>query len=333
MYTDEDLELAVKKGIFSADAVSAFRNEIALEKNTPIVDEENFRLISGFNDIFVVIACALLLFSSVSVIGESSQLLALTIFSLLAWGLAEFFVRIRKMALPAIALLLFFVGGIFFLSLQFFETIVSLSVSYILASALAAIAAYLHYLRFQVPITVAAGTAAIVSFLIAILLAIFPGLKDWLLGMIFICGLISFLFAMYWDSSDLTRKTRRSDVAFWLHLLSAPLIVHPIFTYLGILGGKESLTSMVIVVLLYVVMTLISIVVDRRAFMVSSLVYVLYAISSLLKAYGFIGYSFALTGVCIGIALLLLSAFWHSVRSKLVQYLPSTIQNYVPKLN
>lgn len=67
-------------------------------------------------------------------------------------------------------------------------------------------------------------------------------------------------------------------------------------------------------------MTSISIVVDRRAFMVSSLIYVLYAISNILEAYGVVGYSFAVTGVCIGAALLLLPAFWHPVRGKLVIY-------------
>src|SRR2546430_3225670 len=41
-----------------------------------------------------------------------------------------------------------------------------------------------------------------------------------------------FLFAMWWDGSDRARLTRRSDVAFWLHLLAAPMIVHPVFTLL-----------------------------------------------------------------------------------------------------
>jgi uncharacterized protein YdiU (UPF0061 family) len=43
-------------------------------------------------------------------------------------------------------------------------------------------------------------------------------------------------------------------------------------------------------------MSLLSIAVDRRAFMVSSMAYVLYAISNILKTYGDIGYNFALTG-------------------------------------
>ena len=58
-----------------------------------------------------------------------------------------------------------------------------------------------------------------------------------ILGFVLLLGIGVFLFAMRWDSSDPTRTTRRSDVAFWLHLLAAPMIVHPIFTLLGLNDG------------------------------------------------------------------------------------------------
>jgi hypothetical protein len=61
MYTDQDLTDAVRQGIFSESSVQQFRQYIALNNNTNPVDEENFRLISGLNDIFVVIASGLLL--------------------------------------------------------------------------------------------------------------------------------------------------------------------------------------------------------------------------------------------------------------------------------
>src|SRR5437588_323954 len=47
-------------------------------------------------------------------------------------------------------------------------------------------------------------------------------------------GLITFALALAWDMSDPMRRTRRSDVAFWLHLLAAPAIVHPAFGLLGL---------------------------------------------------------------------------------------------------
>ncbi len=323
MYTDEDLDFAVKEGIFTAESVSEFRNQLSCLKNTPSVDEENFKLITGFNDIFVVIACSLLLISTVWVLRGVNEILALLILPVLSWGLAEFFVLKRKMALPAIVLLLSFVGGVFGLGLHLFQLGAA-------ASALSMVAAYLHWRRFKVPITVAAGTAAAIGFIVTSVLSTVPALKEWVSLMVFICGVIVFVFAMYWDASDRTRTSRHSDVAFWLHLVSAPLIVHPVFSSLGILSGNDSMLSMGIVISLYLIMTLISLAVDRRAFMVSSLVYVLYALSKILETYGAVGYSFAITGVCIGTALLILSAFWHSTRVILMKVLPSSVRVYVP---
>lgn len=329
MYTNEDLNEAVKKGIFSEEAVNEFRAEWSLSKSIPIVDEENFRLIGGFNDIFVVIACVLMLFSALWAVRVIDENLGLFVFSVLAWGLAEFFVLKRKMALPAIVLLLSFVGGVFSLCLNLFGE--PSEIAFMVAAGVSAVAAYLHWKRFQVPITVAAGTAAIIGLIVSSALSSHPEAEDWVLVIVFFCGVVAFLYAMYWDSSDRARTTRRSDVAFWLHLLSAPLIIHPIFSSLGILEGSETISSMMIVVCLYLVMTFISVTIDRRAFMVSSLIYVIFAISSVLEAYGGVSYSFSLTGLIIGSALLLLSAFWHLTRMKIVGLLPISAQKFIPK--
>jgi hypothetical protein len=66
--------------------------------------------------------------------------------------------------------------------------------------------------------------------------------------------------------------------------------------------------------------------------MVSSLAYVLYAISNILETYGDISYSFALTGVLIGTTLLLLSAYWHQTRSVLLNLLPKSINQYLVQI-
>ena len=86
-----------------------FRDFVAAGRHMPVVDEEHFRLLTGFNDIFVGIAAVILL-AAVAMIGYyvppnidgdgprpvSGLLVAAT-----AWGLAEFFTRKRRMALPA----------------------------------------------------------------------------------------------------------------------------------------------------------------------------------------------------------------------------------------
>jgi hypothetical protein len=142
-----------------------------------------------------------------------------------------------------------------------------------------------------------------------------------------------FLFAMWWDSSDRARLTRRSDVAFWLHLLAAPMIAHPIFTLMGLNNGTVGTGEALLVVGLYVLFGLTALAVDRRALLVSALAYVLYALTELFKQFGAVELNVALTALVIGSALLLLSAYWHQARRIVVSGLPADLQARLPILD
>jgi len=329
MYSEEDIDSAVTAGILSQEAAMAFRSHIAQRQPTPAVDEEHFRLITGFNDIFVVIAC-LLLITSVAWIGAASTpWLGALGAAVAAWGLAEFFVRTRRMALPAIVLLLAFVGSVFTTcQLALGESESSTAV----ASAFAAVAAWAHWLRFRVPITVAAGAAAGIGFVVAVLLQASPDALDWLSAISLIAGLAVFSLAMRWDAADTRRQTRKSDVAFWLHLLAAPLLVHPAFVALNVLGGQINAGQALAVVVLYVAIALVSLAIDRRALMVSALSYVLYTFSALLQQFGVVSLGFAITALAIGSALLLLSAFWHPCRTFVLGFFPPAVKTRLPPL-
>ena len=328
MYTDENLTEAVTQGIFTEESIQKFRRHMFSQRATATADEENFKLLVSFNDIFVVIACALLLFSISWVTYTISPVLTMVSVSMLSWGLAEFFVLKRKMALPAIVLLITFVGAVFALVQSFFGSLSELSV--MLAGAASSLSAWLHWRRFKVSITVAAGAVTVVIFVIALAISLVPALEGYTSYLIFVSGLGVFFAAMCWDAADLGRVSGKTDVAFWLHLVSAPLIVHPIFTNLGILKGNDSVLITVVIVALYIVLSVISVTIDRRAFMVSSLVYVLYALTQLFKTYGFAGDSFAYVGIIIGFSLLLLSGLWHRSRSALFTIMPVSIKNKVP---
>ena len=65
MYSQNDLDEAVASGALSAEAAAGLRNFVDRGRSLPMVDEEHFRLITGFNDIFVSIAAAILLVTSV----------------------------------------------------------------------------------------------------------------------------------------------------------------------------------------------------------------------------------------------------------------------------
>jgi len=329
MYTEEDIQSAIRAGVFTPETANAFRIHVAQQKSLPAVDEEHFRLITGFNDIFVVIACVLLL-ASIAWIGKSfSPAVGGLATAATAWGLSEFFVRKRRMALPAIVLLLSFVGAVYF---GLASALKDISMQHIFAGIFSATAAWMHWNRFRVPITIAAGTAAIAGSLIAFIISIAPESLAWMRIICFISGILVFFFAMHWDSADTLRQTRKSDVAFWLHLLAAPLLVHPVFTTLGIFSGESTLFPIVIVMLLYVFIALVSLLIDRRALMVSSLVYVLYAFSTLLEKFGVINLGFSFTALFIGSALLLLSAFWHSTRTQVLRFFPATVTSRLPPL-
>jgi hypothetical protein len=201
------------------------------------------------------------------------------------------------------------------------------------AAALAASAAWLHWRRFRVPITVAAGAAAVVGIALALVASVVgegPALERVLLGSALLLGIGMFLFAMTWDASDPRRQTRRSDVAFWLHLLAAPLIVHPIFSLLGLTEGNASLAEAMVVLIVYLVLGLTALAVDRRALLVSALAYVLWALNDLFERFGAVELNVALAAFVIGSGLLLLSAFWHSVRSQVVKALPGSLQARLP---
>jgi hypothetical protein len=207
-----------------------------------------------------------------------------------------------------------------------------------ISAAIAAGAAWLHWRRFHVPITVAAGAAAIAGLFLAVVVGIVqPGdtesAKNLILGFILLLGIGVFLFAMWWDSSDRGRLTRRSDVAFWLHLLAAPMIAHPIFTLIGVTSGSIGTGEALIVVGLYVLLGLTALAVDRRALLVSALAYVLFALTELFKQFGAVELNVALTALVIGSALLLLSAYWHQARRMIVTRLPATLQERLPNLD
>lgn len=377
MYSQDDLNSAVAAGAISADAATALRSHVAQGRAMPVGDEENFRLVNSFNDIFVAIGVVIMLLAA-GAIGQAiggaimpspdfafdqnlsnaamdeiarqmrlsqgmATLLAGLLVAATAWALAEFFTRKRRLALPSILLLLAFVGGVFAAAMGLGgllgalqeETTGALFVAG--AGLIAAGAAGLHWKRFMVPITVAAGAGAVAVTVIALIVAAVEGATDLetgnvLLALVFVAGLAVFAFAMRWDISDRERLTRRSDVAFWLHLLAAPMIAHPIFYSLGVMDGGTALGvgAAVGVLAIYVVFGVVALAIDRRALLVSALAYVLAALTFLFDRFGAVELTFALTALVIGSALLTLAGFWTPIRARVVAMLPGEMQSRVP---
>ncbi|MGE4322571.1 MAG: hypothetical protein AB7E60_06020 [Sphingobium sp.] len=345
MYSEDDLQHAVAAGAISAEAARALRDHVARLRQNPIADEEHFRLLTGFNDIFVAIACIILLVAVGSIGmkagpgGPDDTIVSGLMVTGASWGLAEYFTRRRRMALPSILLLIGFIGGIVFaagsLAMALFPDTGTHGGALIMAgvAACGATGAWLHWRRFAVPITVAAGAAAAATVIGGLLLSVLPDSKTARDLLLLAAGLAIFTLAMKWDMTDRSRSTRRSDVAFWLHLTAAPMIAHSLFQLLGVFGqGQMGMGKALMVIALYIAFGFVALAIDRRALLVSSLAYVLYALYTLFQQAGAVELSAAFTALVIGSSLLLLSALWQRARGGVVQILPPALGARLPHL-
>ena len=354
MISDQTIGLAVERAVITAaqaDGLRAIEREIASPAPAPeYADEEKLRFVTGFADIFVSIGLLLFLgalgFLMDSGAGSTPMYAGL---AACAWLLAEVFTRKRRMALPSIVLLVVFVVAILFVSLQIFGSLLpaahglperlwfiptdnpaALAAAAIVTVGLAA----MHYVHFRVPITIAAGAAGLCLLALGLVAIAVPNLDETAVNVVLlICGLAVFALAMRFDMSDPERATRRTDIAFWLHLLAAPLIVHPLIR--GLLHGLDGrMTTGAALGILWIFLGLgaLAVVIDRRAVLVSGLVYAGVAFGALIKASGFSAghYQVPTVLLALGAFILLVSAGWQPLRRAILKRLPPALARRLP---
>ncbi len=337
-----DLDAAVAAGIVdraTADRLTGF----VLSNVTGVVnsaDEEQFRLITGFNDIFVTIGIVLFL----SAVGYLSADFGMAASSLVvaaaSWGLAEVFTRRKRMALPSIVLLVCFGAAIFFTALGLqvddspryglFNGPYYGSLKLAISGLVALIVIGVHWVRFHVPITIAAAFGALTITVAYVTESIAPGiLRSWSLVVFLPLGLAAFCLAIYFDLSDLQRRTQRTDIAFWLHLLAAPLIVHPLIWEIANID-KMTVRDAGVILGMFVVISLVALTVDRRALLVSSLLYLGYATFTLFSNANWGSSTYGVALLTVGTIVLVLSIAWQPLRAVIVKAMPIAIRSRVP---
>jgi hypothetical protein len=168
VYSEGDLRDAVAAGAISAEAAQALRDHVSAARHAPLTDEESFRLVNSFNDIFVTIAAVLLLVAMAGIGNAIGPAAGGVLVAAASWGMAEFFTRRRRMALPSIVLLLGFVGGIVAAGVELIAVDAGSGLGWRMQTLLAAgialaaaVGAWFHWRRFKVPITVAAGAGEV----------------------------------------------------------------------------------------------------------------------------------------------------------------------------
>ena len=347
MIRDEHIDLGVAKGIITAKQASRLRALAAdaaappADTGPPIdPDDERFRLIGGFNDIFVALGIALLvaaLFGLTSSLGFGIGFAGIAMIA--AWALSEIFARRMRLALPAIVLAFMFAGACglaasmlgssFFPPSELMDD-ASMAPVWMLFGLGAALAAVVHRWRFSVPIDTAlaavGGVWAILGGLQVVGLAETDLARSLVIGAL---GALIFALAIRIDASDTHRATRRSDVAFWLHLLAAPMLVHGVSTLL--LGSAGQLAQAIGMLVLFGVFGLVALVLDRRALLVSGLSYAGLAIGYLLSESLAKDISLSLTLLGLAALVLLLSAQWRRLRAAALNALPlGSFRQFVP---
>lgn len=353
MIANETLARGVERGIITAEQAARLRAldvGLALPELPASPDDEQLRFISGFSDIFVTIGIAMFIGAIAHFANRSIDVAGMwTSVAVTAWLLAEFFTRLRRMALPSIVLLIVFAMAVFTGACIFLGAgirsygspvtlvgIVGIDTNQptILAAAalLTVLLTAVHYWRFRVPITIAAGCGALTIAIMGLTYGFAPQLTPAGYSLvILICGLAIFTLAMRFDMADPERLTRRTDIAFWLHLLAAPLIVHSLIRGLVANTSKLDPTAAVAIMAVFLALSFVAVLIDRRAMLVSGLSYAGYAFATLIREAGFSDMTTPATVLVLGAFVLLLSAGWRPLRTAILGVTPSALTRNLPK--
>ncbi len=368
MLEDADLDSAIAEGIVTPAQAAALR-EMAVrrtrERAVALGHEERFRFMRGFNDVFFAVGVLLFIGGVAFLAGGHSGGLVLT--AAVVWALAELLVARLRLVPPGILLAILFVSLVF-IALPV-ERLLSVDIGQVqsarppaglldamrsvpgvpqviaLRGLVAALAAGLFYGRFQLPFALLPLAASLVAVVLATASKLVPTAGQiWDPLVLLVCGLAVFAAAMSFDASDRDRTTRRADCAFWLHLLAAPLIVHsliwlvsPALTTTPAAYGPswQAMTPAlaVTIVVIFTVLALVAIAIDRRALLVAGLTYlgaaVGYAISGGRAGPG-AAFAVATTLALLGALVLALGVGWMALRRLLVSHVSASLANRLP---
>ena len=367
MLNKTDLANAVSEGIITgeqAEQLNAFSKRLHANNDSPRFQEletrdEPFRLLRGFRDIFITLG---ILFLSVgatvlnfaitgnaltfnrgvnaerSLVEFMSGAVGAAILLIVGIVIAE--IVTRKLRLPLSSLFLSLAIALWagMLGMQIMAPAASLfiessnqlaAVSIVLFFLTAFIGISLFYARYRLPFVMLVVAATLVGLGVSIIKSISPNLTThdlrFVIGGL---GFVVFLFAMRFDLKDRIRVTRLSENAFWLHLLAAPLMIHSILA-----AGSFDQINIPLVLVVFAILTVIALVIDRRAFLVSSLLYMGGAFTQIVGALGLNdSLQFAVPVLFIGVLVVVLGIGWSPLRRLIMTMVPGAIANRVPPI-
>jgi len=341
MLTRADLDEAVRSGIITEAQAAALQSLPAKRqaaRHLHGAGDERFVFMKNFNEFFIALGVVLLSIglwaANITFLGLGAGFII--IFIAVMWALAEYLTRQLKLTLPSIILALFIVPG---MAWQLYGVLqmgnsdtewAGFPQNLLIPGLAASLAALLFYLRFRLPFALLLLAGSLVAAFIAAYARLFGETSEAVTyGLFLFAGLATLAAAQWYDSSDRERLTRRADCGFWLTLIAAPLIVHPIA---GLISSGEEMTpeTSLVTVAVVVVFTLAALIIDRRALLVSSLAYLGGAMVYAFTRLGGEQNATWITLLLIGASVILLGVGWQRARRAVMSFIPLSLTQYLP---
>ncbi len=271
----------------------------------------------------------------------------------LLWALGEMFSRRRRLFLPSIAICVTFTlfalasAGFVYVSgvTQLLgERVVGERPGMILVrwglvwgAAASVLAPLLFYWRFRLPFSLGLAGAATALLAAALMYLVAPqAFLSLLYPLMLIVGLALFAAGVAFDVRDPARATRFSDNGFWLHMAAAPLILNGGLGCVANIIAPGQWTGIAMVtaegkgvalaaanLVLVILLGLVSLLINRRALIVSALLTAGIAVGVLLNSVGLDAAGLAAaTLLTLGAFVLIIGAGWHKVRAALLKHAP-----------
>lgn len=334
-----DIENGVAEGIISVDQAERLKALAAKNRGETVQyasDDEPFRLFRGFRDFFLALGLGVLGIGAGGfglMVSEADTFFPSVIwlvFGVIGWLFAEWITRRLRLPLSSIVLLGFIAVSAAFVLMAIVQPFIPsdgenwpyvLSIGFVGAF----VATCLFYWRFRLPFALFAIAASMAGMCIALAVASLPTdmVESNIRLIAGVVGFLIFLVALSYDIRDPNRLMRYSECGLWLHILAAPLMVHAV---IGGFQGAASIGSAADIFGVFSFVALLGVValiIDRRALLVSSLLYFAVAIYRIVETGGISTSSaFLTTLVFVGAFMVFLGTGWTTIRNQLLQLLP-----------
>ncbi len=347
--TQDHLETALKRNIITVEqraALQALAHEPTQRATPEPNSEEQFRFITGFNDIFLAIG-VILFIVAMSLVANQLFDFSFTGYLFVTatmWLISEILATRLRRAIPSMlaagAFVVFALLATNSAIERFAGTLSAASGDVFQLYGLSIAACFwtiVYFYRFRLPFSVILIGGAFVSLGFLIVMSVFAGFSNGstlfdspLLPAVYalVSGLLILTMALRCDRADPERVSRRADYGFWLHLLAAPLIVHAMMYLIaglstGDLEGAISVGSALRVVAIFIALAIFALVINRRAILVATLTYLGAAVWYLIsRNAGTADNAVLLTMLIISLFVIGLGIGWHPIRRTLMRIPP-----------